>query len=1177
MTFVKNADTSISQSGIDDTTLANSLVFAELVGVADPRSFIDTASIGTDTNNNVRTIMLYIPKLTIAGNLNIYVPRTASLFVVINGDITFTANELANFGTMKWKGYVKDNDSLNEAAYNLVLVTGRLSSSYFKQAEAAIDLRGLSGTFEYMIIRLGSPIDAFSSTSTALNLTGVWLQSLDRSHAFTGNDGGNAYVRYKQQGIFKDVILSTPCTFFNIPDVIDNLTILSLGGNVLAGFNGIDRFGVFTKDVVLTGVAIIGDGSIQSLGSPKIYIEDSRDGTETKTTSVGDDIERQAGKHFTQRVQFEVRDLAGNPVENVVIRYKETDSGNQAPFLSYCTVRDPAVYEVYDNTTTTNHIRVFTSGPDGKTNIIKCRQGISWDNRTGNPNHSDQHPDGPILDIKTVDAQNNIQPDLHAVGYKLDMKPVQIRERGNVLLVPVTILPVVQWQHTEAEIAAFDKFETYVKIFEGIRYWEKTHTETINYTGVGNHLIDFDGKKLTLADGWDLFLTAGTGEIVVNNADKSITIPTGGTLISDDVFDELSIQGDFVHSDVTVNGLYDYLKLGVEYIKSYELAPITSFSDTIKYVIEFLRVNTDGTQTPLYTFNAPADVPTYFEVADGTTVNMYVHGGGIARISDTFTELPRLLDPTPTLDGDAALIESVTAKLDNGEYDATIIKNGNTYTLNLGGTESMANVNTGILYYLCKHGVSKYNVGKQAADRITIDDIITDYGNSLEMYAIFGSLNNLYFNSGAATSIVLNDANESLLGAHDFGINVSTATKFLATLLLLAGDTYKIDGANYVSVTVDGTVSLVLSKSDTNLAWIKRDWVELSKHTFTAIQPNYVPVVLKTFTTNPPVVTNKYTPISDYLEPVGETILHKKNLVDPANDEAATENQYHLRLMNDFDKTFPFGVSGLHVLRTVRDTQLVLNYEPVVISHETNCKEPIYYNAAGSSDGVDSKNVDTYKPYVVQNVGGNSEYFEINLHKTTGSYNDAAGLFHEAFAGSTPSTIQQFYLITASGQEVLYHAFVTAKLGSVWQMNRGLPGHAVQNGDRITYLKTAGSELTKKDLIYVAMQVAYGEFETVATGYITPLLQEAIVVTSGADIKSDLATIIQKEDQIQESISNAILTLEALWQNSDNYSERENNADGTVNFRVYTDNTKTELIRDYLITTNGDIQSRDPQ
>ena len=185
--------------------------------------------------------------------------------------------------------------------------------------------------------------------------------------------------------------------------------------------------------------------------------------------------------------------------------------------------------------------------------------------------------------------------------------------------------------------------------------------------------------------------------------------------------------------------------------------------------------------------------------------------------------------------------------------------------------------------------------------------------------------------------------------------------------------------------------------------------------------------------------------------------------------------------------------------------------------------------------------------------------------------------FHEAFAGSTPSTIQQFYLITASGQEVLYHAFVTAKLGSVWQMNRGLPGHAVQNGDRITYLKTAGSELTKKDLIYVSMQLAYGDLETVATGYITPLLQEAIVVTSGADIKDDLATIIQKEDQIQGSMDEAISKLELLHENENNFSERENNADGSVNFRVYSDSAKTELIRDYHITTNGEVQSRDLQ
>ena len=45
------------------------------------------------------------------------------------------------------------------------------------------------------------------------------------------------------------------------------------------------------------------------------------------------------------------------------------------------------------------------------------------------------------------------------------------------------------------------------------------------------------------------------------------------------------------------------------------------------YVIEFFRDNNDGTQTLLNTFDAPDDVPTYFEVADGIAVTMHVHGG----------------------------------------------------------------------------------------------------------------------------------------------------------------------------------------------------------------------------------------------------------------------------------------------------------------------------------------------------------------------------------------------------------------------------------------------------------------------------------------------------------------------------------------------------------------------
>ena len=50
------------------------------------------------------------------------------------------------------------------------------------------------------------------------------------------------------------------------------------------------------------------------------------------------------------------------------------------------------------------------------------------------------------------------------------------------------------------------------------------------------------------------------------------------------------------------------------------------------------------------------------------------------------------------------------------------------------------------------------------------------------MFAVFGTLNSIYFNDGAATSIILNDADEGLLTSHDFGINASTSTKFVGTI-----------------------------------------------------------------------------------------------------------------------------------------------------------------------------------------------------------------------------------------------------------------------------------------------------------------------------------------------------------------------------------------------------------
>ena len=571
----------------------------------------------------------------------------------------------------------------------------------------------------------------------------------------------------------------------------------------------------------------------------------------------------------------------------------------------------------------------------------------------------------------------------------------------------------------------------------------------------------------------------------------------------------------------------------------------------------------------MHTFNAPVDVPTFFEVENGLDVTMHIHGGGIARIDDTFTVLPRTLNPTPTLDGDSALIESVEAKLENGEYGVDITKNGDVLTLNLSGTDNMTNVNSGILYILGKYGVSKYNEGKPTGDRISIGEVIADNGNTLNMYAVFGTLNGLYFDSGAAEFIVLNDANEPLLSSHDFGISSSTTTKFLAQLEVLNGDTYKIDDNNYVTVTTDGTVSVVLNKSDTNLAWIKRDWVELSKHTFTALSPIYEPIVIKTFTDTPPLVLNKYTPISDYLEIKDNEIVHKKSLVDPATDQASVENPYHFRLINDFDKTFPYGVEGLHILRDVRATQLVLNYTPTVPDTTTECNATIFYENAGTSSGTNADGSTHYQAYTIQNVGGNFESFEIHLNNTSGSYNPAGAILHDRFSTTGPGNMQNFYLVKANGTKREITAYVNSKSGTTWFMNRGLPDEELTNGEHITFVKTAGTTETTKHLIYVSMQVAYGSTETVAVGYITPLLQDSLTITSGGDIIDSLDEIRTTGNETSDTVKIIDTTVDVIENFTEETKFQVRNIDNIV---TRTDDASTEtVINNIEIATSDSI------
>ena len=276
MTFVKNADDSITQSDIDDSTIVDSTTFADLVAVSDPISFIETTNVATDTNDNNQSIVCKIPKMTVGGTLNITTPRTVSNFyIIVDGGEDFQTNELANFGDMTFQGYVRNNDGLNESAYNLTLELARISTSNFKQAEGALDLRGVSN-FSDMIIRNANPVDAYSLSTGIVNLTRVWLQPIDRSFTPNGIIKINGYWRYRQTGTFEDVIISSPITFFRFPPAIVRPTILSLGGELYFGFCGVDRSAINGDPININGIAIIGDGSVQSLGSPRIYLKIQR-------------------------------------------------------------------------------------------------------------------------------------------------------------------------------------------------------------------------------------------------------------------------------------------------------------------------------------------------------------------------------------------------------------------------------------------------------------------------------------------------------------------------------------------------------------------------------------------------------------------------------------------------------------------------------------------------------------------------------------------------------------------------------------------------------------------------------------------------------------------------------------------------------------------------------------
>ena len=567
----------VIQDGVDDS-VTDGAIFSELTTAFGNNSFESLGGVNNDPNKIIRAIIWDIRKFLISGDLNIVVPRTMSLSMLINGYTIFLKDEFRIDGNLNLEGHFKDNaDPLDSANYNLIVQTMRISDSNFKQAQGATYFGSGDTRLANCIYRIGSPINAFSNPNGTVTLDRVWLQSADRTHTDANTDSGNVYNRSKKNGLLRNVISSIPLTLFTVP-VIENLTLLGDGVAKLI-VNGIDRFG--TGDVALVdGINTIGDVSVESTGSPRISIINSKLGSATPITTVGHPYEKQAGVPFYQDVQFYLKDLDGNPIEGGVVRLIQKKTGLETEFLSYCTDRVAQIYDKYDETTDDQIIYEWVSGADGYTNTVRVRLGYEWWNYYVNSNANNEISEGQKKVQQMVDALDNAQFGAYLVGNKIDFNLEQLREYNATKLIEGQAIPILQYEHTEAEIAAFTHYDTTIKLFEGLRYWEKSNKEIIRYIGATNSLIDISDNVVTIRSGWSLKFVSGNGDILVDNENMLIVVPVGDGAFTGDY--RLVVDGDFIKAGIDVRLIYEYVNNSGKLITSHHIYPTTDL-DVITY------------------------------------------------------------------------------------------------------------------------------------------------------------------------------------------------------------------------------------------------------------------------------------------------------------------------------------------------------------------------------------------------------------------------------------------------------------------------------------------------------------------------------------------------------------------------------------------------------------------
>ena len=528
--------------------------------------------------------------------------------------------------------------------------------------------------------------------------------------------------------------------------------------------------------------------------------------------------------------------------------------------------------------------------------------------------------------------------------------------------------------------------------------------------------------------------------------------------------------------------------------------PISTLAADTPFSVDVLN-SVDNTVIENY-HDIMGNLDTYLELDDDQQIILHVYGTGVLDKEIPYIDVPDVLNFDIENDPTINLQQEWTDKINNREWEVTITDN----TISFGGPDTLENINAGAIRFLLDHAITEYNKANPT-NRYNVDDYVIYNASTLTFLKQVLNFNSLFITSGA-TRLILHDSNNANL-ITNYGISTSTTNNFSCTVRNLQLDDiigYEIDGViqPLIIKSDDTDVIIIFEKANENIMKVKRNRYDSVEKTITENDSIYQAQFGLINGLSVEGVMNERILI-DYVETT-DKILLKQDF--PETTDSVLENEKDYAFWAALDLTFPFGVTAKHIINSIDENVCVLNYDLDTFDETKTTTYESFYDNAGVSNGKNTDNSTHYDEYIIKNVGGNSETFDIHLHNNTGSYNPAGALFHAAFP--TDGHESNFYLVKANGTTREITAYLDSMAGNVWHMDRGTPDLDLANDEHITFLKTSTDvEYNIRKQIRIGAPVIINNNGTLSniTPNITWLPQKQIAVNIPIEVTENLSKI----------------------------------------------------------------------